>query len=922
MPGVNPANYPRLYWDLRPTVNGRGANRHNLANFIELTGWIQYQIDNEFIEIAGIIYAENGLHLKSVDTANEDDATTVHLGGFLIEDTTINQRKPKVPGEPIQDQFNLDVYNSKYSFPYKGVDKVVLHQTLWNSRPLEADLPFQLFGNPSNPSHHFEHPNIIIPPNSITDRVYYEIIASSRFVSSGRLLFTKKDVIADHTHTGWFTVEWADDDISCDPCFPDYYNYLESSHFANNQKSSLIYSNEVRLNEGDDYNETFAFRTEVKVDNNGVTFDFTGDPNWIYPDPIFSYSLDFDSYTFPRDSGDPDEVLTTDGVTQLRWESISNLIDTGLINAESGLHIKESHTGDPNDADTVHLGGKLLEDTFIDLIEIDYDTPRDLEISGLAGATTGGPSGPFTRPYENTLAKYFTKWEWENKVDDPMIDYLFLWNDENELTPGLNNRFYRVNSSFGTDPGDIFVTNDETQTKFSKNDINFTKALLGTYATDRDSSYFGGDRLFSHAEFSTLSKGISARSNSNKPQAFISTGSRILPIGVEPNINNDWAFKNEIYLDDSGISFRFTNTGAPGNFPSPNGSYLFPTSDGTENQVLTTDGSGVLRWEDPCCTDLLVDADYLCLNAWLGVEGKGPPLDTESTISEVFEAVFELLCDALLNIETLQNQVETLQEEVDTLQCFHTNINIQGVIVNDDSDPGATGSIDLNVTNGEAPYTYSWTSIPAGFTATTKNIRNLSPITYIVEVTDNNGCQETAQFDVLQEAAPADPTLQLFTSCVNFTRDWEGNINTGILTNINPNIVMTDYDIQFITEGIMLGSSPTEMATCGLPWSDDPLWATNYNNQAGSPSFGAITANPTDTYGSLNFGGVASCDYDDVYASAVTVVITINGNYVSPASPIVNKTFVGVIPAHSFGQQGTLPPDQAVCVDFYESVIV
>lgn len=851
MPGVNPANYPRLYWDLRPTVNGRGANRHNLANFIELTGWIQYQIDNEFIEIAGIIYAENGLHLKSVDTANEDDATTVHLGGTLIEDTTITYT-----------DYNLIITGT-------NDNPLGTLTSLWGGKSFLYNAPYyKLSGNYGGLS----------TGKRLGFSAYQEGFEFDVQIKARRQPYRKTflKLLGDYWILGG-------SNFYGDP-------------FSISEPDPIIAGKSGSAQEGT---------------TGGIEFHFGGST----PDNRTT----FDWYSFPIKWGSNNQVLVTEANGILKWDDVSNLIDTGLINAESGLHIKESHTGDPNDADTVHLGGKLLEDTFIDLIEIDYDTPRDLEISGLGGATTQrGPSDP----YQTSLLKHFTKWEWENKVDDPMIDYLFLWNDENELIPGLNNRFYATTSFHPTDPGDIFITNDEASTAFSKNDINFTRALLGSYATDRDLSNFGGDRLFSHAEFSTINKGVRAKANLNKPEAFISTGSRILPIGVEPNINNDWAFKNEIYLDDSGISFRFTNTGAPGNFPSPNGSYLFPTSDGTENQVLTTDGSGVLRWEDPCCTDLLVDADYLCLNAWLGVEGKGPPLDTGSTISEVFEAVFELLCDALLNIETLQNQVETLQEEVDTLQCFHTNINIQGVIVNDDSDPGATGSIDLNVTNGEAPYTYSWTSIPAGFTATTKNIRNLSPITYIVEVTDNNGCQETAQFDVLQEAAPADPTLQLFTSCVNFTRDWEGNINTGILTNINPNIVMTDYDIQFITEGIMLGSSPTEMATCGFPWSDDPLWATNYNNQAGSPSFGAITANPTDTYGSLNFGGVASCDYDDVYASAVTVVITINGNYLSPASPIVNKTFVGVIPAHSFGQQGTLPPDQAVCVDFYESVIV
>lgn len=83
---ANPASYPKLFWDLRTSVNGVKNRRVNWENHIELTEWIQYQFDNDFITIATgpdtpLLTAENGLY--------EDPDNNVKLGGPLIEDTAI-----------------------------------------------------------------------------------------------------------------------------------------------------------------------------------------------------------------------------------------------------------------------------------------------------------------------------------------------------------------------------------------------------------------------------------------------------------------------------------------------------------------------------------------------------------------------------------------------------------------------------------------------------------------------------------------------------------------------------------------------------------------------------------------------------------------------------------------------------------------
>lgn len=56
------------------------------------------------------------------------------------------------------------------------------------------------------------------------------------------------------------------------------------------------------------------------------------------------------------------------------------------------------------------------------------------------------------------------------------------------------------------------------------------------------------------------------------------------------------------------------------------------------------------------------------------------------------------------------------------------------VVVNT-TGTSSTGSVDLTVTGGIAPFVYSWTG-PSGYTASTEDISGLNAGTYVVTVTD------------------------------------------------------------------------------------------------------------------------------------------------------------------------------------------
>lgn len=95
-----------------------------------------------------------------------------------------------------------------------------------------------------------------------------------------------------------------------------------------------------------------------------------------------------------------------------------------------------------------------------------------------------------------------------------------------------------------------------------------------------------------------------------------------------------------------------------------------------------------------------------------------------------------------IQTETTVNQVVIIPSQIElSAAASPTKIN------------ASTGSLDLTVTGGTAPYTFLWT-YPDGSTRTTEDLTSLSAGTYSIQVRDALGCTQSAQYTVYNALTP------------------------------------------------------------------------------------------------------------------------------------------------------------------------
>jgi gliding motility-associated-like protein len=179
----------------------------------------------------------------------------------------------------------------------------------------------------------------------------------------------------------------------------------------------------------------------------------------------------------------------------------------------------------------------------------------------------------------------------------------------------------------------------------------------------------------------------------------------------------------------------------------------------------------------------------------------------------------------------------------------------------------ANGSVDVTTSAGTAPYSWSWSG-PAGYTATTEDISNLTAGGYTLVVTDAHGCTATRSFDVNQPG--------LFNATLTPADHGNANIscpggNDGAI-DLEVSGALPPYSYAWTGPG---GFSAISQDISGVPAGEYAVTITDQNGC--STSLDTVLAEPAALNATLvtsDFGGAAiACNG----GSNGTITTTING---------------------------------------------
>jgi|GEM_PF-851677 len=235
-------------------------------------------------------------------------------------------------------------------------------------------------------------------------------------------------------------------------------------------------------------------------------------------------------------------------------------------------------------------------------------------------------------------------------------------------------------------------------------------------------------------------------------------------IGGPPSTDETYSWSPAIGLSDPNISNPVLTLNNPG--PGQLIQQYILTVEDTTNNCISMDTIVVQLSFPPAVSAVLTDVacfsgndgaiDLTVTNglAPLLVAWQGPNGFTSNSqdINSLFAGTYTLAISDAAGCITLDTFEITQPDAPLWVNAIPTNVSCNG---------GADGSIDVTVTGGFTPYTYSWSNL-----AVTEDINNLTAGSYTVMVTDSNGCTITETV-VIEEPTPVNYNFNVYDVACN-----------------------------------------------------------------------------------------------------------------------------------------------------------
>ena len=293
----------------------------------------------------------------------------------------------------------------------------------------------------------------------------------------------------------------------------------------------------------------------------------------------------------------------------------------------------------------------------------------------------------------------------------------------------------------------------------------------------------------------------------------------------------------------------------------------------------------------------------------LDVSGGTSPYSYEWSGPENFSADTKDLSDVILGsynvIVTDDNGCEV---NINVELSLPEPIEIQETTVNDSCNEGGSGSIDITVSGGNPPFTFSWTG-PGYFSATTEDISDLIAGNYVVTVTDVNGCSNTMSVTVNQSSIVIDKVRE-HVSCYGgndgsvditvsggtppYTYSWTGPGYFSANTEDISGLVAGTYEVT-VTDAY----GCTKSRTAPIYQPDDALIASNtvvdtscQNGTLGSVDVHVSGGTPPYTFvwtGPNDFSANTE-DISDLEPGTYVVLITDDNGCTASCSATISQT--------------------------------